>query len=185
MPSYEILIDGELQKIELTKTGENQFSAKIGDKPHNIELKTDKLDFEKAFEIKIDDKTYKIELPKIVQEKPLPIKVDEVKFTTEVRATRRQAITTFEPTPQTPTRKTTTLSKQNHVEGAVTAPMTGKIVSVKVKKGDQVKQNQVLCTIEAMKMENEITTPKAGNVQEVNVSEGSPVNEGDVLFIVA
>jgi biotin carboxyl carrier protein len=185
MPSYEILIDGEARKIELIKTGENQFSAKIGDKSRSIELKTEKLNFEKAFEIKVDDKTYKIELQKIEQEKPSPIKVDEVKFTTEVRTTRRQAVTTFEPTPQASTRKPIALSRQNHVEGAIIAPMTGKIVSVKVKKGYQVKQNQVLCTIEAMKMENEITTPKAGNVQEVNVSEGSPVNEGDVLFIVA
>jgi len=185
MPSYEIQIDGEPRKIELTKTGENQFSAKIADKSHNIELETGKLDFEKGFEIRVDGRTYKVELPKIEREKPLQIKVDEVKFTTEVKTTRRQAITTFEPTPQASTRKTTTLSKQNHVEGAVTAPMTGKIVSVKIKKGDQVKQNQVLCTIEAMKMENEITAPKAGNVQEVNVSEGSPVNEGDMLFIIA
>jgi len=185
MPSYEILIDGEPRKIELAKTGENQFSAKIGNKSHNVELKTNKIDFEKGFEIRVDGKTYKIELQKIEHEKPSSIKVDEVKFTAEVRTARRQAVTTFEPTPQALTRKQTTLSKQNHVEGAVTAPMTGKIVSVKVRKGDQVKQNQVLCTIEAMKMENEITTPKAGNVQEVNVSEGSPVNEGDVLFIVA
>ena len=49
------------------------------------------------------------------------------------------------------------------VEGAVTAPMTGKIVKVKVKKGDQVKASQVLCVIEAMKMENEISAPKSRN----------------------
>jgi biotin carboxyl carrier protein len=185
MPSYEILIDGEPRKVELTKTGQNQFAAKIGDKPRNIELKTDKLDFEKAFEIRVDGKTYKVELPKIEHEKPSTIKVDGVKFTTEVKTTRRQTITPFEPKPEASTRKTITLSKQNAVEGAVTAPMTGKIVSVKVKKGDQVNQNQVLCVIEAMKMENEITTPKAGNVQEANISEGSPVSEGDVLFIIA
>jgi biotin carboxyl carrier protein len=62
--------------------------------------------------------------------------------------------------------------------------MMGKIVSVKVKQGDQVKQNQVLCIIEAMKMENEITAPKAGTVHEVLVSDGSAVNEGDTLLII-
>jgi acetyl-CoA/propionyl-CoA carboxylase biotin carboxyl carrier protein len=62
--------------------------------------------------------------------------------------------------------------------------MTGKIVSVKVERGDQVKANQVLCIIEAMKMENEINASKAGVIKEVNVFEGSPVNEGDVLFVI-
>jgi biotin carboxyl carrier protein len=74
--------------------------------------------------------------------------------------------------------------RQTASEGAVTAPMTGKIVRVQVKMGDVVKQNQVLCVIEAMKMENEITAPKAGTVQKVSVSAGSPVNEGDVLVVV-
>jgi acetyl-CoA/propionyl-CoA carboxylase biotin carboxyl carrier protein len=77
------------------------------------------------------------------------------------------------------------ITKNQAVEGAVTAPMTGKIMSVKVKKGDPVKQGQALCVIEAMKMENEIVAPKAGTVQDVNVSEGSAVNEGDTLFILA
>jgi biotin carboxyl carrier protein len=62
--------------------------------------------------------------------------------------------------------------------------MTGKILSVKVKKGDQVKKGETLCILEAMKMENEITTSKAGTVREVYVFEGSSVSEGDTLFII-
>jgi acetyl-CoA/propionyl-CoA carboxylase biotin carboxyl carrier protein len=62
--------------------------------------------------------------------------------------------------------------------------MTGKIVLVKVKKGDQVRANQVLCVIEAMKMENEICAPKAGSIQQVNVTEGSSVSEGDTLLVI-
>jgi biotin carboxyl carrier protein len=62
--------------------------------------------------------------------------------------------------------------------------MTGKIVSVKVKKGDGVKTGQVLCIIEAMKMENEIYSPKTGTVQQVNVSDGSSVNDGEILFVI-
>jgi biotin carboxyl carrier protein len=62
--------------------------------------------------------------------------------------------------------------------------MTGKILSVKVKKGEQVKLGQVICILEAMKMENEITAPKAGTVREVHVSEGSSVSEGEPLFVV-
>ncbi|MEM2368086.1 MAG: biotin/lipoyl-containing protein, partial [Candidatus Bathyarchaeia archaeon] len=70
------------------------------------------------------------------------------------------------------------------VSGTVTAPMTGKIISIKVGKGEQVKAGQVLCILEAMKMENEITAPVAGTVREILVSEGVSVNEGDPLFVI-
>ncbi|HDI06797.1 MAG TPA: biotin/lipoyl-binding protein [Candidatus Bathyarchaeota archaeon] len=62
--------------------------------------------------------------------------------------------------------------------------MTGKIVSVKVKEGDSVKRGDVLCVLEAMKMENEISAPRDGVVREVHVSEGSAVSEGEVLFVI-
>ncbi len=61
---------------------------------------------------------------------------------------------------QTPTAPTLRMPKpQQVVSGTVTAPMTGKIVSIRVGKGEQVKAGQVLCILEAMKMENEITAP--------------------------
>jgi glutaconyl-CoA decarboxylase len=69
-------------------------------------------------------------------------------------------------------------------EGAVVAPMAGKIVSVNVQKGDAVKVGDVVCILEAMKMENEITAPKAGAIEEVHVAEGIPVNEGDLLVLI-
>jgi acetyl-CoA/propionyl-CoA carboxylase biotin carboxyl carrier protein len=62
--------------------------------------------------------------------------------------------------------------------------MAGKIISVRVKKGDAVKTGAVLCVLEAMKMENEITAAKSGVVKEVMVQEGRAVNEGDVLVIL-
>jgi biotin carboxyl carrier protein len=185
MPNYEALIDGKPRKIELARLAPNSFTAKLDDKPHKIELQTDKIKSEEAFIIKVDDKTYKIELPKVEQEKIIPVKVEEVTFKVEIRSpSRRQAITSFEPAPLAATKKTSAF-KQVPVEGAVAAPMTGKIVQVKVKKGDQVKEKQVLCIIEAMKMENEITAPKAGTVQEINVGDGQSVSEGEVLFIVS
>ena len=183
MPVYEIFIDGKSRKIELTKTGEGSFTVKIDDKSLSIEFSADKLDLERGFSIKIDGKTYQIELPKIDWGGLFPIKVEEATFKAEVKTpTTKPALTAFEPTPLTPTRKA--IATKQVVEGTVTAPMTGKILSVKVKKGDQVKLDQVICVLEAMKMENEITAPKAGTVREVYVSEGSPVSEGEPLFIV-
>jgi glutaconyl-CoA decarboxylase len=182
MPSYDILIDGKPRKIELTKTSERSFAVKIDDKSLNVELLTDDFDLEKKFSIKINDKAYAVELPKFEREKLFPIKVEEATFKAEVKTpTAKTALAAFE-IPLTPTKRT--LVHKQAVEGAVVAPMTGKIVSIKVKKGDQVKAGQVLCVIEAMKMENEIVASKTGSIQEVNVSGGSSVNEGDVLFVI-
>ena len=184
MPIYAIFIDGKPLEIELTRTGESSFTVKIEDKTFNIELSTDKLDQEKEFSIKIDNKEYKVELPKINRKKPFPVKVEEATFKAEVKTpTRRLASVIFEPTSITPMRRT--MAPTRHQEGSVTAPMTGKILSVMVKKGDQVKTGQILCVLEAMKMENEITAPKTGTVQEVYVSEDSSVSKGEALFVVS
>ncbi|HIH77031.1 MAG TPA: hypothetical protein HA343_06955 [Methanomassiliicoccales archaeon] len=68
--------------------------------------------------------------------------------------------------------------------GAVLAPMPGKIMSVKVKVGDSVAANQVVCVLEAMKMENEVQTEVAGKVKEVRVKAGEMVEGGQPLIVV-
>jgi len=183
LPAYEVFIEGKPRKIELTKTGEKTFTIKIDDKNVCAELADDKPDMGKGFLIKINDRTYRIELPRIDLEKLFQVKVEEAAFKAEVKTpARKQTLTTFEPTTIVPTKRLTT--NKQVVEGAVTAPITGKILSVRVKKGDQVKAGQVVCVIEAMKMENEIAAPKTGTVREVYISEGSSVSEGDTLVIV-
>ena len=69
-------------------------------------------------------------------------------------------------------------------EGIVVAPMAGKIVTVNVIKGDAVKAGDIVCVLEAMKMENEIVATKAGRIQQINVVEGTTVNDGDILVII-
>jgi biotin carboxyl carrier protein len=63
----------------------------------------------------------------------------------------------------------------------VKAPMPGTIISVLVQSGESIKAGQVLCVLEAMKMENEIVAPEDGTVQEVMVSKGAAVEAGASL----
>ena len=67
---------------------------------------------------------------------------------------------------------------------AVTAPMPGTILKVNVTQGQAGKEGDVLCVLEAMKMENEIMAPKAGTVTQVVVAKGSSVNTGDALVVI-
>ena len=68
---------------------------------------------------------------------------------------------------------------------AVKAPMPGTIMKVNVAPGQAVKKGDVLCVLEAMKMENDISAPQDGTVASVNVQKGSSVETGAVLCVIA
>ena len=63
----------------------------------------------------------------------------------------------------------------------VTAPMPGTILDVKVSVGQSVKKGDVICVLEAMKMENDIPAPCDGVVASVSVQKGASVNANDVI----
>jgi biotin carboxyl carrier protein len=59
------------------------------------------------------------------------------------------------------------------------------VLSVRVAEGDHVQPGQVLCIVEAMKMENEVTAHVAGRVSGLSVSDGEAVTTGQVICVVA
>ena len=72
------------------------------------------------------------------------------------------------------------------VEGGdtVTAEMQGTILSVDVEAGDEIAPDDVVCVLEAMKMENDVVTERGGTVTQVMVGEGDSVDMGDVLVVL-
>jgi len=66
-------------------------------------------------------------------------------------------------------------------DGAIVAPMPGRIVSVAVSAGDVVTKGQRLLVLEAMKMEQGLAAPFDGLVAEINATEGAQVSEGALL----
>lgn len=69
--------------------------------------------------------------------------------------------------------------------GDVVAPMTGTIKEVKVAKGDQVKADQLVVLMEAMKMDIEVFAHSAGTVQEIFLAPGSSVTENQPIIKLA
>jgi len=67
---------------------------------------------------------------------------------------------------------------------ALPAPLQGTILKVAVEQGAEVSEGDLICVIEAMKMENEITAHRSGKVEELPISEGAAVGAGDTLAVI-
>jgi acetyl-CoA carboxylase biotin carboxyl carrier protein len=66
----------------------------------------------------------------------------------------------------------------------VTVPMVGKIVSVSVKVGDKVEENDQIAVLEAMKMEMPVVAPVGGKVKEIHIAPGQEVEAEQTLAII-
>jgi acetyl-CoA/propionyl-CoA carboxylase, biotin carboxylase, biotin carboxyl carrier protein len=67
---------------------------------------------------------------------------------------------------------------------AIVTPMQGTVLAVEVADGEQVEAGQVICVVEAMKMENEITAHRAGVVTGLAVEPGQAVTSGQTICVV-
>jgi acetyl-CoA/propionyl-CoA carboxylase biotin carboxyl carrier protein len=64
------------------------------------------------------------------------------------------------------------------------SPLQGTVLKVAVEQGAEVAEGDLICVVEAMKMENEIAAHRAGKVTSLNVAEGAAVNSGDVIATI-
>jgi len=120
----------------------------------------------------VNEKPFAVQLPEsLPEEGPVKLLVDAKEYEVEVKGRATAARTKPKGAKKAP----------SAAKGAVTAQMTGRVIRVDVKPGDQVKEGDILLIIEAMKMENEIAAPMVGIVKEVAVNPGARVSEGDLL----
>jgi acetyl-CoA/propionyl-CoA carboxylase, biotin carboxylase, biotin carboxyl carrier protein len=71
-----------------------------------------------------------------------------------------------------------------HVHGEILAPMQGTIVKVLVEKGQEVRPGDVICVLEAMKMENHVPSTRDGEVTDLPIRAGQVVETGQVLAVI-
>jgi glutaconyl-CoA/methylmalonyl-CoA decarboxylase subunit gamma len=122
----------------------------------------------KKYNIKVNGKQYEVE-------------VELAETQTPSAAMTMQAQPRQESTAAVPVREKT--AEPAGITGSIKieSPMPGTILKVSVRTGDKVVKAQVLCILEAMKMENEICAPQDGTVASVNVSAGDTVEAGTLL----
>lgn len=112
----------------------------------------------KIYKIKINEKIYEVELEEV---KTVDGKIEETKTVEKKAPVAAPAASTG---------------------NAVTSPMPGVIVDVKVKVGDTVKEGDLVAILEAMKMETEIFSGFSGTVSSINAEKGQQVQLGDKII---
>lgn len=113
----------------------------------------------KIYKIKVNGKSYRVELEAIEQVDTAPL--EEKK-------------------------KQQDSKKIINNDGAkeVVSPIQGQVTNLKVKVGDKVKKGDVLIIIEAMKLENEVVSPFEGQVAEILVTKGQNVKAKEPIIII-
>lgn len=114
------------------------------------------------------------------------MKVYKVKVNGKVYEVEVEAVDEVNGSIAAPAAPAVTVEHKEAVQGdkIIAAPITGKVMEVKVKVGDMVKKGQTVAIIEAMKLENEIQSAYEGKVVDILVSAGSDIRNKDTMIVL-
>ena len=134
----------------------------------------------KKFDFKISGNSYHVKIKSLEDSKAL-VDVNGSVFEVELQ---KEVVTPKTPKLVRPAAIATPPKSMAPAAGLrkVTAPLPGIICRIHVKEDSAVKAGEVLCTLEAMKMENNILAEKAGTIKNIRIKEGDSVLQGDALM---
>ena len=112
----------------------------------------------KIYKIKVNGKSYRVELEEIEQVDSAPLEEKRKQETKKI--------------------------VDNSGAKEVVSPIQGQVTNIKVKVGDKVQKGDVLIIVEAMKLENEVVSPFEGQVAEILVTKGQNVKAKDVIVTI-
>jgi len=141
----------------------------------------------KSYRLVVNDKEYTVEIGDLSQS-PLTVVVNGQTYRVEVQGEdtvsekpTASVVREAEPGQKVVTPLAVTRPRVEAVAGAVTAPLPGKVLGIKVKEGDRVKTGDALFIVESMKMEITIPAPRDGMIKAIRVEVGQTVKQGAVL----
>jgi len=135
----------------------------------------------KKYRISVDGKSYEVEVEDVASGVPSSARTASVSAPAPAPSIETSAA---QPSPQASAANT--VSAPVDIKGEILrAPMPGTILSVVATVGQNVKRNDILLVLEAMKMENEIVAHIDGTISGIYVQKGSTVNAGDTLVSFA
>ncbi len=162
---YTILIDEEEIPVEVSKEGQD-FVIKLGEKSHRYQALVAK---NPIYSLLVDGS--KVLEAEVSFNKDLcDMNIGHVPYHFEIFDPRKRIFSQSEGGASS--------------GGTIVAPMPGKVVDVKVSKGDMVKKGSPVIVVEAMKMQNELPSPIDGKVEEIAVKAGDTVESGQKLIVI-
>ncbi|MFY9174211.1 MAG: biotin/lipoyl-containing protein [Peptococcia bacterium] len=133
----------------------------------------------KKYNIKVNGKSYEVEVEEIDVSSLVVRGNTEVQASISATSGGRKDISAA-PMPTT----TKPVAPRGDEKEIITAPLPGKIMSLKVEVGQAVQAGDLICILEAMKMENELYASVNGTVKEILVADGATVAAGESLVII-
>jgi|SRR5215469_6597847 len=164
---YLATIDGNEHEIEIEELAADSFGIRFGKDSFEADLRRVG---PASFSVLVGNRSFDFDVARDGDETVVASRSGSIRLTVADAAARHARAA----------------GKKREVTGRVEikAAMPGRVVNVLVGEGDQVKADQGVVVVEAMKMENEVKSPKQGKVLEVKVIAGQAVEKGQVMMVI-